>query len=114
MLAYCRGVFATHKKKRRQTCWSFLLILLTLVALVELGEGLRSLLQARHQQLNVVQGTVKDLLPEEGRERERERPLPQFVTGLIVISYLSTAPLVLCSISFVSLLIDVCFPITLF
>lgn len=51
-----------QKKKGRQTCWSFLLILLTLVAVVELGKGLRCLLQLRHKDLNVVQGAVEDLL----------------------------------------------------
>lgn len=50
------------EKKGRQTCWSFLLILLTLVALVELSKGLCCLLQPCHKDLNVIQGTVKDLL----------------------------------------------------
>lgn len=51
-----------HKKKERQTCWSFLLVLLTLVAVVELRKGLCCLLQPRHEHLNVIQGAVEDLL----------------------------------------------------
>lgn len=53
-----------QQKKGRQTCWSFLLILLTLVALVELGKGLRCLLDPRHKDFNVIQSTVEDLLRE--------------------------------------------------
>lgn len=51
-----------QKKKGRQTCWSFLLILLTLVAVVELSKGLGRLLQPRHKHLDVIQGAVEDLL----------------------------------------------------
>lgn len=51
-----------HKKKGGQTCWSFLLVLLTLVTTVELIEGLRCLLQPRHKDLDVVEGAVEDLL----------------------------------------------------
>lgn len=51
-----------HEKKGGQTCWSFLLVLLTLVAMVELIEGLRCLLQPRHKDLDVVEGAVEDLL----------------------------------------------------
>lgn len=47
-----------HQKKGGQTCWSFLLILLTLVAMVELRKGLRGLLQPRHKDLYVIQGAV--------------------------------------------------------
>lgn len=53
-----------QQKKGRQTCWSFLLILLTLVALVELSKGIQCLVQPRHKDLNVIQGTVEDLLRE--------------------------------------------------
>lgn len=53
-----------HQKKGRQTCWSFLLILLTLVAMVELRKGLCCLLQPRHKDLYVIQGAVEDLLRE--------------------------------------------------
>lgn len=61
-----------HEKKGGQTCWSFLLVLLTLVATVELSEGLRCLLQPRHKDLDVVKGAVEDLLgsAEEGGERK--------------------------------------------
>lgn len=58
-----------HEKKGRQTCWSFLLILLTLVAIVELRKGLRGLLQPRHKDLDVVQGAVQYLLNETNPER---------------------------------------------
>lgn len=51
-----------QKKKGRQTCWSFLLALLGLVAVVELRKGLGCLLQLRHKHLDVVQGAVEDLL----------------------------------------------------
>lgn len=51
-----------HEKKGGQTCWSFLLVLLTLVAMVELIEGLRCLLQPRYKDLDVVEGAVEDLL----------------------------------------------------
>lgn len=53
-----------HQKKGGQTCWSFLLILLTLVAVVELRKGLRGLLQPRHKDLYVIQGAVEGLLRE--------------------------------------------------
>lgn len=51
-----------HEKKGGQTCWSFLLVLLTLVATVELSEGLRCLLQPRHKDLDVIEGAIEDLL----------------------------------------------------
>lgn len=60
-----------HEKKGGQTCWSFLLVLLTLVATVELSEGLRRLLQPRHKDLDVVKGAVEDLLGSTKRREER-------------------------------------------
>lgn len=66
---YCHCIPATAwKKKGRQTCWSFLLILLTLVAVVELRKGIFCLLQPRHKDLYVIQGTVEDLLRETNPE----------------------------------------------
>lgn len=59
-----------HEKKGGQTCWSFLLVLLTLVAMVELSEGLRCLLQPRYKDLDVVEGAVEDLLC--GTKTQRE------------------------------------------
>ncbi len=64
VLAYCHCIHALQQKKGRQTCWSFLLILLTLVALVELRKGLCCLLQPWHKDLDVIQGAVEDLLRE--------------------------------------------------
>lgn len=44
------------------TCWPLLVLLLPLFPLVQLLESLSCLLQPCHEPLDVIQGTVKDLL----------------------------------------------------
>lgn len=50
-----------------RTCWPLLPFLLPLLPLVQLFESLCRLLQPSHEPLNVVQGTVEDLLGSEWR-----------------------------------------------
>lgn len=47
------------------TSWTFLLALLDLLPLGELGAGLRSLLKFGNEELDVVQDVIQDLLPNE-------------------------------------------------
>lgn len=57
-----------------RTCWPLLPLLLPLLALVQLLESLCRLLQPSHEPLNVVQGTVEDLLGSEGGGVQPQAP----------------------------------------
>lgn len=61
-----------------RTCWPLLPFLLPLLALVQLFESFCRLLQPSHEPLNVVQGTVEDLLGSEQRQGfSLRRPHPR-------------------------------------